>query len=437
MSGEVIPPGWSDRSLHEVVDSAVDGPFGSNLKTEHYVDEPGVRVVRLQNIGNGEFWEGDQAWVSRTHAVRLSRHEVRGGDVLVASLGDDNHPVARACLYPPLDPAGIVKADCFRLRLRPSEAVPGFVMRTLCCPITRRGLGALSQGVTRARVNLGNLLKFRLQIAPVSEQHRIATILDTLDETIRQTEQVIEKLKQMKQGLLHDLLTRGINDHGELRPPPAEAPHLYQDSPLGRIPRGWEATVLGELVPTADYGISEALADHGPIPVLRMMNLADGEADLADLKYSDSPKARTVLLRPGDVLFNRTNSIDHVGRTGIWRGQIDVASFASYLVRLVPQTGRLTAEFLNRWLNWSPTQIRIRRWATPGVHQVNINPTNLRGTAIAVPKAVEEQNRIASFLQGSDEKLNAARVELAKLRLLKQGLMDDLLTGRVRVPATP
>ena len=138
-----------------------------------------------------------------------------------------------------------------------------------------------------------------------------------------------------------------------------------------------------------------------------------------------------------NVLFNRTNSIDHVGRTGIWRGQIDVASFASYLVRLVPQTGRLTAEFLNRWLNWSPTQIRIRRWATPGVHQVNINPTNLRGTAIAVPKAVEEQNRIASFLQGSDEKLNAARVELAKLRLLKQGLMDDLLTGRVRVPATP
>jgi type I restriction enzyme S subunit len=165
-----------------------------------------------------------------------------------------------------------------------------------------------------------------------------------------------------------------------------------------------------------------------------MMNFFNGEADLSDLKYSDAIEAQTLRLRPGDVLFNRTNSIDHVGRTGIWRGQLDEASFASYLVRLVPDPRRLSGEFLNRWLNGERTQIRIRRWATPGVHQVNINPTNLRKTLVALPASVYEQERASTVLIRHDQHEQSVRIELAKLRTLKQGLMDDLLTGRVRVP---
>ena len=172
------------------------------------------------------------------------------------------------------------------------------------------------------------------------------------------------------------------------------------------------------------------------MPVLRMMNFSDGEADLTDLKFSDGPQAKGLMLEPGDVLFNRTNSIDHVGRTGIWRGQMESVSFASYLVRLVPAATELTSEFLNRWLNWDLTQIRIRRWATPGVHQVNINPTNLRKTTVALPRSLGEQDRITAHLRQHDEHAVAVGVELNKLRTLKHGLMDDLLTGRVRVNAT-
>ncbi len=76
-----------------------------------------------------------------------------------------------------------------------------------------------------------------MPLPPLPEQRRIAEILDTLDEAIRKTEQVIAKLQQMKQGLLHDLLTRGIDDNGELRDPERH-PEQFKDSPLGRIPRG-------------------------------------------------------------------------------------------------------------------------------------------------------------------------------------------------------
>src|SRR5262249_41490867 len=159
---------------------------------------------------------------------------------------------------------------------------------------------------------------------------------------------------------------------------------------------------LSEVVPRAEYGISVSLDDEDGVPVLRMNNLKDGEMDLADLKYSSSAAASKLLLRPGDVLFNRTNSIEHVGRTAIWRGQAERTSFASYLVRLVPDKERLLPEYLNLWLNSESTQLLIRNFATVGVHQVNINPTNLRKTPILLPKSLDEQEKIIAFLSRVD-----------------------------------
>lgn len=288
-------------------------------------------------------------------------------------------------------------------------------------------------GVPHVPKDLGRILVLRYP-AHKEEQRCIAEILSTVDDAIEQTEALIEKTQAIKAGLMHDLFTRGVLPNGQLRPLREQAPELYKPSPLGWIPGDWEAVDLGRVVERAVYGISVALDDRRGTPVLRMNNLRDGGADVADLKYSSSVLARGLLLRAGDVLFNRTNSMEHVGRTGIWRGQLPEASFASYLVRLEPITARLSNEFLNAWLNWPRTQIRIRRFATPGVHQVNINPTNLCRTQIALPRRVEEQSLIVSVLDRSARALRENYGELEKLRDLKQGLMHDLLTGDVPVP---
>jgi type I restriction enzyme S subunit len=202
----------------------------------------------------------------------------------------------------------------------------------------------------------------------------------------------------------------------------------FKDSPLGRIPQDWEVFKLSEVVPRAEYGISVSLDDEVGIPVLRMNNLKDGEVDLTDLKKSASFKAANLLLQPLDVLFNRTNSIEHVGRTAIWRGQIEQASFASYLVRLIPDQSKLIPEYLNIWLNFPSTQLLIRRYATPGVHQVNINPTNLRKVLIALPQEVSEQRRIVEILGSMDEAIAHTSSLIAKLKQMKAGLLHDLLT---------
>ncbi len=295
----------------------------------------------------------------------------------------------------------------------------------------RRELERRSSGTTFLEISGRDFAGTNIVAPSILEQRQIAEILQTVDEALRRTEQIVEKLKLAKQGLLHDLLTRGIDDNGELRDP-IRHPAQFKDSPLGRIPRSWNAHALASFVPGAVYGGSEALSAGPGIPVLRMNNIKDGEAELTEVKFSDHPCYHRLLLRNGDVLFNRTNSLEHVGRTGIWRGQIETASFASYLVRLDPDPKRLTGEFLNRLLNWGPTQTRIRRVATPGVQQVNINPTNLRRTVVVVPGSISEQTEIVARLDALDKSIRAEESDSAKLRLLKQALMDDLLTGRVR-----
>jgi type I restriction enzyme, S subunit len=111
-----IPAHWDCLALARVTLSRCDGPFGSGLKSEHYSNE-GVRVVRLQNIGWAEFSASDHAYIDEAYARELGDHSVLAGDLLIAGLGDEGHPVGRACVAPSgIEPA-MVKADCFRFRL--------------------------------------------------------------------------------------------------------------------------------------------------------------------------------------------------------------------------------------------------------------------------------------------------------------------------------
>ena len=223
-------------------------------------------------------------------------------------------------------------------------------------------LKQIGEGTTFAEISKSSLAKAEV-VLPIdkAEQAKIAKVLSTLDRVIEQTEALIAKQQRIKTGLMQDLLTRGIDEHGNLR---SEQTHEFKDSPLGRIPVEWESASLAVFVPSAEYGISTSLGESG-YPVLRMNNLLDGEAALSDLKFTDAPVSDHLWLRDGDVLFNRTNSWEHVGRTGIWRGQVESATFASYLVRLNPHPDKLLPEMLNFWLNWERIQIAMRRQATP------------------------------------------------------------------------
>jgi type I restriction enzyme S subunit len=132
-----------------------------------------------------------------------------------------------------------------------------------------------------------------------------------------------------------------------------------------------------------------------------------------------------------DVLFNRTNSYELVGKTAIFDLDGDF-TFASYLVRVVPDTARLLPEYLNYYLNWDDAQRRLKMLATRGVSQSNISAAKLRQFVIGLP-SVAEQREIAHSLAAADRKIAAEEQRKAALQELFKSMLHQLMTGQVRV----
>jgi type I restriction enzyme, S subunit len=185
------------------------------------------------------------------------------------------------------------------------------------------------------------------------------------------------------------------------------------------------------------HRLSLPMSLKGATPILRMGNIQSGEVILNGLKYVTLSERLLdrYMLRRGQVLFNRTNSQEHVGKVGIYRSD-EPAVYASYLIRLHPDEKLIDSYFLGQLLNSYSAQCRIKRYATPGVQQVNINAKNLGKVLIPVPSGatgLEEQREIAALLEKADECVRGYRPITESLEQLKKSLMHDLLTGTVRV----
>ena len=181
-----LPEGWVWASVDQLaapeLNSITDGPFGSNLKTEHY-QESGPRVIRLQNIKDGEFAD-EYAHISPTHFERLRKHEIQAGDLVIATLGD-NPP--RACIIPAFVGAAIVKADC--IRFKPHSALTvAYLKAALNCQPTRKRVKNVLHGIGRPRLSLGEIRAIALPIPPETEQHRIVAEVDRRQSLLREIE---------------------------------------------------------------------------------------------------------------------------------------------------------------------------------------------------------------------------------------------------------
>ncbi|MCZ4331790.1 restriction endonuclease subunit S [Aeromonas hydrophila] len=276
-----------------------------------------------------------------------------------------------------------------------------------------------------------------LPIAPKENRAKIAEILGNLDRYIQTVVASIDKLNAIKQGMMTDLFSRGIDPAtGHLRPSFHDAPEFYYHTPLGPAPKGWEYGLLKRFVRVAEYGISTSLdEDVTGIPVLRMNNIQNNRFDVSDLKYTKEPDAYRLKLRKGDVLYNRTNSMEHVGKTALWREELEECSFASYLVRLNLHEDQLRPAYFSHWMSQESSQNALRAFATPAVQQVNINPTNLQRVEICCPGDPHEQDLIVERIDALDDNIAAESMNRMKLQEQKAGLMRDLLTGKVPVSA--
>ncbi|MDE0179671.1 MAG: restriction endonuclease subunit S [Gammaproteobacteria bacterium] len=204
-----VPEPWTVVALRRVTRSRCDGPFGSGLKSSHYTTN-GVRVVRLQNIGHGEFKEENATYVSEEHCAALGDHSVATGDLLIAGLGDNRHPSGRACVAPATILPAMVKADCFRFRLDTDCVDPQFVAHQL----TATAAGAsnfLSTGATRQRTNLQTTATRAISFPGIAEQALIVESITYSTSGIRSAADAahrqIKHLNEYRARLISDVVT--------------------------------------------------------------------------------------------------------------------------------------------------------------------------------------------------------------------------------------
>lgn len=292
-------------------------------------------------------------------------------------------------------------------------------------------LKKLNQGTSINGIIRSDLLAYRIELPPLPQQRRIAEILSTLDEAIEQTEALIAKHQQIKAGLMHDLFTRGVTPDGYLRSIREQAPDLYRKSPLGWIPKEWQYELLDELAvrgsghtPSKDSpeywsgGIKWiSLADSYR---LDRLYIDDTEYEISQLGIQNSS---AVMHPAGVVVLSRDAG---VGKSAITTRPMTVSQhFMCWRC-----DNRLNKYFLYYWLQFKK---RMFENIAMGSTILTIGLPYFKRLKIAAPKALEEQKMIGDSLRRSDEIIFSLEADLEKKKQQKQGLMHDLLTGRVRV----
>lgn len=408
-------PYQKERHLGEVCELISRG------RQPAYVEEGPVRAIGQRCVRDGRFLEEH----TRAHDPNQTGGHLfaQTGDVLLNSTGTGT--IGRTAIFRSETPC-LVDSHVTLLRPQDDEVISCILHEILAHPLTQREIEIrfITGSTNQIELLTSQLGRLRIRVPRREDQQKIANILNAIDDAVLETDAVIEKLRTIHIGIIDDLLTRGLANDGS----PRDLSTLAETA-VGPRPAAWKVANLGRFVVGAEYGTNRSLGDSSAgIPVLRMNNIQDGEFDLSDLKYAPAHAVERFRLQRNDVLFNRTNSWEHVGKAAIWRRDEPGPAFASYLVRLHCGDD-LLPEFLHLWLNWAPVQRAIRQFATPGVQQVNINPTNLRRALIAVPDTLDEQRAIIERVNGVAAAIEDHRRHRAKLSSLRGGLRDDLLTG--------
>jgi type I restriction enzyme S subunit len=260
------------------------------------------------------------------------------------------------------------------------------------------------------------------------EQTQIATILSTIDRAIEQTEALIAKQQRIKTGLMQDLLTKGIDENGNIR---SEETHEFKDSPLGRIPVEWEVKSLDELTTKIGDGIhtTPAYSENTGFFFINGNNLGDGSIHItSDTLCVNQGEFRKYYIELDDrtILYSINGTI---GNIAFYKNEpVVLGKSAAYIKCKKSVNARLIYHILQ-----SEPVHRFYDYELTGSTIKNLSLAAMRATPIKIPRMQEEQEFLACRLDLCVYEIGQANNCLSKLRSLKTGLMQDLLTGKVRV----
>lgn len=382
---------------------------GRAFKPEDWGDN-GLPIIRIQNLNGSKdfnYYAGEYQ----------DKYYIKNGQLLFSWSG------SRGTSFGPFIwnyKEGLLNQHIFKVEINSSlnKLYAFYALKNITINIEREAHG--SAGLVH--VTKKALEDFLIPIPPLKEQQKIAEILSTVDEQIENTDKLIEKTKELKKGLMQQLLTKGIG-HTE-----------FKQTEIGKIPIDWGVKKIGEFA-EVEYGISESVSqNHDPnigIPIITGANITlDGRLNTDKLVYIKPKSQERFKLKKGDLLFNwRSGSQQHIGKTTIFNLDGEY-TFASFILKI-----RLGENFDNMFYFYLINYFKETGYFFKDMSmQVNfkLNAASFREIEFPIPEKSEQQ-KVAEILSSVDDQIESYELEKEKYTELKKGLMQQLLTGKIRV----
>ncbi|RAK10296.1 type I restriction enzyme S subunit [Halanaerobium saccharolyticum] len=402
------------------------GVIPNDWKVERLSDVGKVTGGNTPRRSTDEYWGGDIPWLTPSQLTGKLINEISETDEYITEKGFENSSVK---LLPPgtvimssratigetvINKVPLTTNQGFANIICDENKVYNYYLLYLLRYITPR-LEALAGGSTFLEISRTNVRSVNIPVPPLSEQKRIASILSSVDKSIEKTDEVIEETKELKKGLMQELLTKGIG-HSE-----------FKDSQFGEIPKSWEIkqvkntgkVITGSTPRTADeenYGGYKLLV--GPGDLTDNKYIYNSEKKLSEIGFEKTRK-----LPKGSILITCIGAT--IGKMGI--AGIELST--NQQINSIICNNKYDNEFVYYCLN---KNFRIYKSYISNQAVPIMNKTTFSNLSLPVP-SLEEQKKIASILLTVDTKIKKEKEYKAKLERLKKGLMQKLLTGEIRV----
>lgn len=414
---EGIPEGWQPTTIGKLTKANSLFSDGDWVESKDQDPKGKNRLIQLADIGDGRFLNKSARFMNDEQFTRLRCTPLKAMDVLIARMPD---PLGRACLFPRLNQQCATVVDVAIIRTEHADHY--WLMSAINSTEFRRQIEINASGTTRTRISRGTLSDIRLLAPPLPEQQKIASILTSVDEVIEKTESQISKLQDLKKGMMQELLTKGIG-HTE-----------FKDSPVGRIPKGWDAQPLGKICDLqVGYAFKSSTFSDSGIRLLRGENVGFGTPLWDNTKHLPEAIANdfsAYLLVSGDIIIGMDRTFTKSGTKVTKLRNSDVPAL------LVQRVGRFvptTADVSYLWqLLRSGVYLDSLKNQKKGMDIPHLSKTEILEPVVPVPPK-NEQKEIGDALLSVDRIINSKVLKVKRDISVKKSLMQDLLTGKVRV----
>lgn len=408
---------WKAVALSEIADIRI-----SNVDKKSIAGEKTVLLCNYMDVYSNEYITRDLAFMEATASVvQVEKFRVAEGDVIITKDSETPYDIGIPAVV--IDAIENLVCGYHLAVIKPMPIVVDsiFLSKQLAKDETARYFSRYAAGSTRYGLSNRAIAQVTVELPSLRRQRKIARILQTIDQAIEKTEALIDKYQQIKAGLMHDLFTRGIAADGQLRPPREQAPELYQETPLGWIPKEWELTTLmgvmdfldGQRVPLKE---SDRAKMQGEIPYYG----ASGIIDYIDRWIFND---ELILLgEDGENILSRNLPLAF---------KVEGKCWVNNHAHVLKPKNEQDIDFWTEALEWRDYTVIVSGSAQP-----KLNQRQLSRMLVAAPPS-REQMELAKVLSGAADKIQREENYRNILLQKKSGLMHDLLTGKVPVQVDP